>query len=473
MQNDDFNMDDSQSEDFLSELLSRFEQMMQNKQPAFFDADELVELIDYYIMTAQLQYAQKALDIAMNQYPGNTDVSVYFARYLHATEQSDKAIRSLKDLLKEQPDNVEILISLGEILSDAGKQTEAVGYLDTALRFVDDEEKPMVLQQIVDALDEVGQHHKMISYLKKLIDIQPGNSEALSELAYCYNILNREEEGIVLFMKMADNDPFNAYAWFNLGTLYSGLALFEKAIEAFEYVLAIEPRFTSAAIKMGTALAALERIDSAIEVYQSVLQYEKKDASIYCYLGYCYSQNKDHKNAIHMFHKAISLDGEMTEAHLGLVYSYAGVDLFEASYRHMLRVLKDYDETDDLWLYKAYLEEQMDRHDDAIASYRKALEMNPSDINAWMTLAVLQTEHTKSADDAVSTLTLALDANPGSVELLYRIAAVCFEAGMDKEGTIHLHNALVADRKKTELMFLYNPVLENNTTINRIIQQYF
>jgi tetratricopeptide (TPR) repeat protein len=472
MEHEDFNMDGAQSDDFLSELLSRFEQMMSGQHPGFFDADEFLELIDYYIMTSQLHLAGRALDMAINQYPGNTDIHVYRCRYLHASGRTSRAIQLLNRILEQQPENVEALISLGEILSDIGKQTEAVNYFEIALGLVESDEKQIVIQQIVDALDEVGQHHRMIPYLKDMIRLFPGNSEAMSGLAYCYNILSREEEGIVFFTKLVDKDPFNTYAWFNLGTLYYGISQLEKAVEAFEYVLAIEPKFTSAAIKMGSALSALERTDSAIKVYKEVLEYEQKDASIYCYLAYCYSHKKEYKTAIYYFQKAVSFDAEMTEAYLGLVYACAGIDKFESSYKYMKRVLEDYDDVADLWFFKAYLEEQTEQFEEAVLSFRKGLDLNPHDVNAWLSLAGMLTEYFDQYDEALSVIDDALVHNPENIEILYRAAAMCFEAGLNNEGSLWLHKALFVDSTRTELLFMYNPLLQNNSTINDILNQY-
>ena len=465
-------MDGSQQDDFLSDLLSRFEQMISGKQTGFFDADELLELIDYYMMSGQMGLAKRALEIAIHQYPDNKDVTVYHYRYLHASGRTSLSIEKLKEFLKGNPDNTEALMSLGEILTDAGKQSEAIAYLESALKLADEQEKPIVMQQIIDTLDDIGQHYKMIPYLKEMIRIHPDNSESMSSLAYCFNILNREEEGIIYFSKLADRDSFNTYAWFNLGTLYFGVSLFEKAIEAFDYVLAIEPRFTTAAIKKGSALTALERIDSAIEVYLEVLEYEKKDASIYTYLGHCFMQKKDHNKSVYYFNKAIELDAEASEAQLGLTYAYAGLDQFKPALHHMQHVIDVFDDVAELWFYKAYLEEQTESYQSAIDSYRSGLKINEYDVDAWLALSGMYTEYFDDYSEALSVLDDAIAINVANPELLYRAAAICFEVGLDNEGSNKLHQALAIDKKKVELMFSYNPLLESHASVVAILNLY-
>jgi tetratricopeptide (TPR) repeat protein len=473
MENNDFNnMEGSQQDDFLSDLLSRFEQMLSGKQTGFFDADELLELIDYYMMSGQMSLAKRALEMAVSQFPDNKDVTIYHYRYLHASGRTSLSIEKLKDFVSKNPENTEALMSLGEILTDAGKQSEAIEYLEAALQLADEQEKPLVMQQIIDTLDDVGQHYKMIPYLKEMIRIHPDNSESMSSLAYCYNILNREEEGIVYFSKLADRDAFNTYAWFNLGALYFGVNLFEKAIEAFDFVLAIEPRFTTAAIKKGSALTALERIESAIEVYLEVLEYEKKDASIYTYLGHCFMQKKDHHKSVFYFNKAIELDAEATEAQLGLTYAYAGLDQFTLALNHMENVIEVFDDVAELWFYKAYLEEQIDCYQWAIDSYRSGLKIDETDIDAWLALSGMYTEYFDDYSEALSVLEDAISLNSGNPELLYRAASICFEVGLDNEGSNNLHKALTIDKQKVELMFSYNPLLETHSTVVAILNLY-
>ena len=472
MKNEDFNMDGSQSDDFLSELLSRFEQMMNNSQPSFFDADELIELIDHYITLGQMKLARQALEIAISQYPNNQDVVVFQARYFHVSGRPVKAVELLKQVLNNDKDNVDALMFLGDVYYETGKQTEAILLYEQALSLVEKEEKPMVIQQIIRSMDEMGQHHKMIPYLKQLITLIPTNSDAMSELAYCYTILNREEEGIAYYMKLVDSDSFNHGAWFSLGLLYFNISLYEKAIEAFEFVLAIEPRFTSAALKIGASLSMLERIDSAIEVYKGILEYEKHDASIYSYLAYCYSQKNNFKKASSAFLKAINLNPEHTEAHLGLAYAYAGLNMFDGAYRQILKIMDEYDDVAELWFYKAYLEEQLDRYEDAVQSYRQGLRRDTTDVNAWLSLSGMLTEYFSDYEEALSVLDEAKEAVPDSAEVLYRGAAVSFEAGRENEGIVWLHSALNQDKSRVELLFLYNPLLHNNPTIIEIINSY-
>lgn len=318
----------------------------------------------------------------------------------------------------------------------------------------------------------MGHHHKMIPYLKQLLVIRPGQPDTLLGLAYCFSILERQEEGIQFFTKLSDEEPFNVNAWFNLGNLYYSIGLYEKAIEAYEFVLAIDPGYTSASLKIGTALSSLERDDESIKIYLDLIKKGVKDAIVYQYLGYGYSQKKNYRRAVHYYEKALEIDPEMPEVHLGLVYAWAGIDNFEAALREMVKVLTVYDEVDELWFYRAYLEEQLTMYEEAMDSLKQGLLINPADISAILSLSNMYIEYFDDFEKATQVLTEALDKLPSEVSLMYRIAAVCFESGLENEGSQWLHNALSTSPESYELMFDYNPLLSGNPAILAILNAY-
>ncbi|MNT98487.1 Tetratricopeptide repeat protein [compost metagenome] len=53
---------------------------------------------------------------------------------------------------------------------------------------------------------------KAIYYLKKTLELNMDNQEALYELAYCYDILDRQEESVEFYKKYIDSEPYSYYA---------------------------------------------------------------------------------------------------------------------------------------------------------------------------------------------------------------------------------------------------------------------
>ncbi len=472
MGKDNFRFDNSQPDDFLTELLNRFEQMIQNRTEFFFDLDEFLELIDYYTENSQLYLAKKAIDTALKIYPDNTDILISKSYYLNAAGKTSQALDLLKDILKKDTKNVDALICAGDISKETGMHSESIKYYEKALKHANESKKVEIMHEIVALYDELGQHNKMLPYLKELITLEPYDASVLNMLTYNYSILGRYEEGIHFFEKMTNSDPFNEYVWFNLGCLYFDLDLYEKAIEAFEYVLAIEPEFTSAALRLGEAFLSIEQIDSAIKVCENIISYDKTDPDIYSFIGNCYLKKNLYKTAIYYFKKAIKLNSESFDAQLGLISAFSAEKKFNTAYKYILKLTEYNNKWYKLFFFKAFLEEVLGLFEESIKSLHKGLEINPLCIDEWLLLSEIYIDRFDDYATAMSVLRDAISHNPDNIEILFRGAAVCFEAGFKNEGIEWLHNAMSVDSSKYDIMFDFNSALQKNQTILRILNFY-
>jgi tetratricopeptide (TPR) repeat protein len=473
MSNKDFNLDnDAFSDDFFSGLLSRFEQMYNDKDYIFFDSDELEEIIDYYLTTEQLSYAEYAIEVALQQFPNSTEFLCFQAQSIHLKGESEKAIELLNELEASHPETIEIFILLGEILRDIGKNIQSIRYFEKALTFAEDEEVPEIMEQIIDSLYEAGQHNRMIPYYKKLLKMQPDNSSAMSGLAFCFTMLNREDEGIIFFQKMIEKNHFNEIAWFCLGNLFFDNDLFEKSIEAYDYVLAIEPHYTTASIKKGYAYINLKYIDEAITIFVDLLNTEEDDISIYTYLAYCYALKHDYYTSLDYYLKVVEIDPDMTEAHLGIAYGFAELKKFDSALKHIRIVLDDYEDSDEIWEYRAFLEEKVGLFLDACMSFDKCIELNPENTTARLNYSSLLIDELDDFESAKAVIDEGLKFDTMDVHLIYRMAAIHFEAGLEQEASQWLHTALAIDKQSIQLLYDYSPQLLLHSKVTEILSLY-
>ena len=74
--------------------------MISSGMHQFFDADELEEIIDYYMQWFNLELAKKALDFAQEHYPYSSTIKIKLAQYLSSQHKTREAL----DLLNEVED---------------------------------------------------------------------------------------------------------------------------------------------------------------------------------------------------------------------------------------------------------------------------------------------------------------------------------------------------------------------------------
>jgi len=120
-------------------------------------------------------------------------------------------IEHLKELEKDDPDNLEVLAALGNIYFDAGMAEQAVKYYD------------------------------------RVLAIQPDNVDVLVDKATMLQLLKRPGEAVRLLEEAVKIAPEHEQAWFNLGVIYSSdLNDPASAIAAWKRFLEINPNATHA-----------------------------------------------------------------------------------------------------------------------------------------------------------------------------------------------------------------------------------
>ena len=85
-----FDGEDFEGQDF-EDVLKRFEDMLTSGTSAFFDADELEDIIDYYFQWLNYDMVKKALDFALKQFPYSSSIKIKQAQYLsrqHYTKET-------------------------------------------------------------------------------------------------------------------------------------------------------------------------------------------------------------------------------------------------------------------------------------------------------------------------------------------------------------------------------------------------
>ena len=231
------------NEDFENSL-KRFEEMIASNTSQFFDADELEEIIEYYMQWFNLELAKKAIDYATNQYPYNSSLKIKKAQYLSSQHNTRDALLLLNDIEEVESSNSELYMTRGYIYSQIGLSEQAIENFKFALPLSEFKDEVYVAIGVEFLNDEKAAD--ALYYLKKAIKINSENEIALNELSLCFELTGKSEEAITFYESYIDENPYSYYAWFNLGISYNRLGLYEKAVDAYDYAIAIKDNFSSA-----------------------------------------------------------------------------------------------------------------------------------------------------------------------------------------------------------------------------------
>lgn len=74
----------------------------------------------------------------------------------------------------------------------------------------------------------------------QVVNIDPGNLNALHNRGICLQRLNKYELAVEDFTKIIETDKTNPSAFFNRGCCYDSLGLIDQAIEDYSFALGLE-----------------------------------------------------------------------------------------------------------------------------------------------------------------------------------------------------------------------------------------
>ena len=122
------------------EAVSRFEDMLENQRPTYFDAEEFELIIDYYMQQNNLKRSRQAVDLALAQHPDDINLKIKNARQFLVENDPKKAFELL-DQMEINYDEPDYFLTLGSCYAAMGKHHKAIDTYTTALSYFDEDEK--------------------------------------------------------------------------------------------------------------------------------------------------------------------------------------------------------------------------------------------------------------------------------------------------------------------------------------------
>ncbi len=451
--------------------VQKLEEMTSSRQSVYFDVEDFEEIIDYYVIKANYEQSLHITEYACRVHPSSINLMLKRAQLLASVNKEKHALELLSEVEVLEPSNFEIFLTRGAIYSQMHKYEKAIEEYSKAV--VDSDEPDYVYCNIAFEYENMGNYDKTIEYLRKALEYNPENDLAMYEAAYCFDLLSLNQESIDFFSKLIDKHPYSTEAWFNLGISYINTELYEKALDAFELALAIDPEHNSAIFHCAYTCSLMNRYEDAINTYRTLLDLDgdDSDAIIHYYIGECYEKLEDYESAKSFYRKSTRLNGEITDAWIGLGVCENELGNTQPAIRHIIKGLElDPENTAYLCiLADIYFQEGV--MDKAADLYHKAIATSPEEESVRIDFADGLAER-EAYDAAAEVIMKAIEEIAPGPNLYYRMAALLYLQGKSKEAAFFMEEALTMDFDRHTAMLEQYPQLKNNPAINKLINFY-
>ncbi|MCU0434283.1 MAG: tetratricopeptide repeat protein [Bacteroidia bacterium] len=453
----------------ISELVGRFETMLKNDTPVFFEEEEFEDIADYYMRAGRFRRALDVAAMARNRHPFSPVFLVIQAQiHIHLNENR-VALQLLQEAERIEPFYGDIHMTRGTIYSQMGLSDKAIESFETAGQH----DIPMFEVNYYIACELINQsrHTEAAPLLRRAVFERPDFDSALNELSLCYEVLDDREESIQVFQKCVDERPYSPTAWFCLGVSLSRAEKFTEALDAFDYALLVRPDFPPALFNKANALAQLGRHQEAIDTYKAVLDTDEPQANVYLHIGELYEHINQPELALVNYSKAIRLDSALSDAWLGMGIVLDQQNRLSEGIHYIKKALElEPENTMFLHTYGDF-QRKLGFYEEAETAYRKVLELEPDDPGIWADYSQVQHEQ-QDYTGALETLAEGIKYHPDDAELYYRFSACLLANGFRQEAFGNLQRGLELDFSKHDILFDFMPQLRNNPGLIDFIEAH-
>ena len=264
------------------------------------------------------------------------------------------AARLFKSLLADEPNNLELLNSLGQLYIKASDDEKALPFYEQIVKL-----NPVN----VDAYNNMGgiyrrlkRYDESIAILNKALSFNKNNSEVKYNLGFTYKLMGKNDEACDCFEYVISENPNDVLAYNHLGSIYATKKDYQKSIsiykrglqvdpnhpilqynlarsyvatnadldafKAFEAALRAKPSWKDAVKEYSALLNKYSRTKESCEVIQKAINLYPTDGHLYYLLGKSFLVQTDYESAVKSFEKAISLDKTNPSYYEKLIFAY-------------------------------------------------------------------------------------------------------------------------------------------------------
>ncbi len=321
--------------------------------------------------------------------------------------------------LRVDPDDAESCALLAEIHLSTGRDATAAEILArlTQLRPQD----ASVYRRLAGVYLSQGCPDRAVEVLLTAISIEPGSTRAHNNLGQGLMRLGRTEEAKASFQEALRLDPHYATGYNNLGMVHTDSAEFERAAHCFRRALALDPALTIAQLNLAIACERAGRLAEALRCYEAVVAQAPEMVEAWVGRGSVLTRQGQFDQALGCLERASRLrpgDAVILTRKARVLLSMERVHQSLSAVDEALR--RD-DANAEAHQTRAEALRKLGRRSEALQSLESALRLNP-DVHAWCNFGILQHE-LGEFDSAVRSFRRALELDPANIEVRTRLLA--------------------------------------------------
>jgi len=320
-------------------------------------------------------------------YPNQIHFKLQLAQLYKQLDELSEAIKIYEELHKNQPDNQDVLVSLGwvEMLyNNWGSAKE---------RFQNVIEINPKNSEALGGLAQIEIFHNHLSkaeeYVNKALEINPTSEQVLIALGELRLKQKEYLEAKNIFTNLIQNFPHNQLIrkelievennFLNEAKTLAKEHKFQEAVIRYQQLLSVYPANAEYLIELGRLYMHLRKTQEALDTYQKALDLDPKNSDIAIALAYAYLANQNLASSQQLFEKLLAQYPKNQEALTGMGRIFTLKNDLEKAESYLQESLSINANDETALIYLAGLQMIQHNYAEAKSIYTHLVELNPDD----------------------------------------------------------------------------------------------
>jgi len=303
------------------------------------------------------------------------------AAFLAQKKRYDGAIESYSKVITLNPQCAEAYNNRGVACADKGDLGRAISDYDKAL--VLDPQDAMAYSNRAAAYNDKGEYDRAISDCGEALELNPNLAKAYNNRGVAYHGMGWLFRAITDFDRAIAIDPRLRDAYNNRGCAYVDVGDYGRAVQDLDAAAELDPNSAVIYSNRGNAYSAQGDYERAIADYERSIALDANHAEAYFGRGAAYYRKGDIPLAIADYDKTIDLNPNYYKGYSNRAAAYAKIGDLNLANSDIERAIAINPRDATLYKNRGLVYELRGDLSHAIADYDRAIKLDPSFLDAY------------------------------------------------------------------------------------------